>query len=512
MYQHRSLHVMHQTSLRPLLALLVTLAACAPVARPVAGRPAATFLLVNDVYVPDTSRDGTGGLHRLATVHRALDRERDAIFVLAGDVLSPSLLSKWYGGRQMIDAFNAAGLEYATFGNHEFELPRDTLIARVAASRFTWISSNCALADGSAFPGVAPWDTLTTGGIRVGLFAVTIQGEYRSYVRCADPDSAAHAAIETLKGLGTELIVGLTHQDVTADSALLARESDVALILGGHEHTAHNVLVDGQRRVVKADANARSAQVVTLSRQGGGWASEQQLVRIDASVETDAATAAVVDAWRDSLVKRLGPERVVGTAPEPLEGRDDVCRSRECSLGNLVTDALRLGTRADVALINAGNMRIDDVIGPGTITNYHLESIFLFADESRNVTFPLTGARVREVLEHGLSDRSVGRGAFLQMSGVEVRYDPARPSGSRIVGDVRRSDGAVVSPGDSLRVTFGVYPACQGGDGYQIPEAADACKTGATAPRAVDLLLQHVTERLNGRIAAPRSGRLQRQP
>jgi 5'-nucleotidase len=504
--------MMYQASFRSLVALLATLAACAPAARPIAGPPTATFLLVNDVYVPDTSRDGTGGLHRLATVHRTLDRQHNAIFVLAGDVLSPSLLSKWYGGRQMVDVFNAAGLEYATFGNHEFELPRDTLIARIADSRFEWISSNCTLADGSAFPRVAPWDTLTTDGIRVGLFAVTMPGEYRSYVRCSDPDSAARGAIQTLKGIGAELIVGLTHQDVTADSALLAREPDVALILGGHEHTAHDVLVDGQRRVLKADANARSAQVVTVSRTAGGWTAEPQLVRIDASVETDAATAAIVDAWRDSLVKRLGPERVVGTAPEPLEGRDDICRSRECSLGNLVTDALRLGTRADVALINAGNMRIDDVIGPGTITNYHLESIFLFADESRNVTFPLTGARLREVLEHGVSERSVGRGAFLQVSGVEFRYDPARPSGSRIVGDVRRSDGAVVSPVDSLRVTFGVFPSCQGGDGYRIPEAAEVCKTATTAPRAVDLLLQHVTERLNGRIAAPRSGRLQRQP
>jgi 5'-nucleotidase len=501
---------MYRAPSRTLLALLVALVACAPAARPVTGRPTATFLLVNDVYVPDTSRDGSGGLHRLATLNRSLDREDDAIFVLAGDVLSPSLLSKWYGGRQMVDAFNAAGLEYATFGNHEFELPRDTLIARIAASRFKWISSNCTLADGAPFPGVAPWDTLTTRGIRVGLFAVTLQGVYRSYVRCSDPDSAARDAIQTLNGVGAQLIVGLTHQDVTADSALLAREPDVALILGGHEHTAHDVLVGGERRVLKADANARSAQVVTVSRSGGGWTTQPQLVRIDASVETDAATAAVVDAWRDSLVKRLGPERVVGTAPEPLEGRDDICRSRECSLGNLVTDALRHGTGADVALINAGNMRIDDVIGPGTITNYHLESIFLFADESRNVTFPLSGARLREVLEHGLSERSVGRGAFLQLSGVEVRYDAARPSGSRIVGDLRRSDGAVVSPGDSLRVTFGVYPACQGGDGYQIPEAADVCKAAATAPRAVDLLLQHVTERLNGRIAAPRPGRLQR--
>ena len=34
----------------------------------------------------------------------------------------------------MVEALNAAKLDYATFGNHEFELPRDTLIARIAES------------------------------------------------------------------------------------------------------------------------------------------------------------------------------------------------------------------------------------------------------------------------------------------------------------------------------------------------------------------------------------------
>ena len=62
---------------------------------------------------------------------------------LAGDVLSPSLLSKYYSGRQMVEALNAAKLDYATFGNHEFELPRDTLEARIAESNFKWLSSNC---------------------------------------------------------------------------------------------------------------------------------------------------------------------------------------------------------------------------------------------------------------------------------------------------------------------------------------------------------------------------------
>jgi 2',3'-cyclic-nucleotide 2'-phosphodiesterase (5'-nucleotidase family) len=63
------------------------------------GKPAplnpVRFLLVNDVYVADTMADGNGGLARVATVRRRLADQGPVLFVLAGDVLSPSLLSKY---------------------------------------------------------------------------------------------------------------------------------------------------------------------------------------------------------------------------------------------------------------------------------------------------------------------------------------------------------------------------------------------------------------------------------
>ena len=69
------------------------------------------FLSINDVYVLDTLADGSGGLARVATLRNRLAGVGPTIFVLAGDVLSPSLLSKYYSGRQMVEALNAAHLD-----------------------------------------------------------------------------------------------------------------------------------------------------------------------------------------------------------------------------------------------------------------------------------------------------------------------------------------------------------------------------------------------------------------
>jgi 2',3'-cyclic-nucleotide 2'-phosphodiesterase (5'-nucleotidase family) len=465
--------------------------------------------MINDVYLGDTLRNGTGGLSRVAWLRDSLAKTGPITFVLAGDFFSPSLLSKWYRGEQMREEINAAGINLVTFGNHEFELDRDTLVARIANSKFKWTSANCMEASGAPFPGVSRWDTTTVNGTKVGVFGVTLIGGYRRYVKCSNPDSAAHEAIAALKVAGAQIVYGLTHQTLQADSALLTREPALDFILGGHEHERHRILI-GQKRLLKADANSRSAQLLTLTHMDNGWVAGDRIIEIDRSLPMQPATQAVVQRWQDSLLKRLGPEKVVATSTFRLDGRDEINRAQESPFGDLVTDAVRLGTGADVAVMNSGTMRIDDVIPAGPITNYQIESIFLFADETRVMTFPVTGARLREILEHGVARTSVGKGPYLQVSGVKFSWDPSKPDGSRIVGAIRRPDGSAIKPTDTIRLSFNGYPACEGGDGYVIPEAKTACESRSSGPRAVDLLMKHITERLGGTVAAPAAGRVTR--
>jgi 5'-nucleotidase len=483
----------------------LALAGCLPPPPP--GIQPLRFLSINDVYVLDTLSDGTGGLARVATVRARLAAEGPTIFVLAGDVLSPSLLSKYFHGRQMVDAFNTARLDYVTFGNHEFELKRDTLVARIAESHFKWISANCVEASGTAFPGVAPWDTLRVRGTLIGIFGLTIQEDYSSYVRCTDPAAAAHVAVDSLRAAGAQFIVALTHQTLAADQALLRQEPSVDVVLGGHEHERHDVTVE-TRHVLKADANSRSAQFLTVWGTPGSWRQAATLIEMDSRIPLDTAVQAVAEGWQDSLASRLGPETVVGTAAVAIDARDAVNRVQESPIGDIVTDAMRWGTRADVALLNSGTLRLDDMIHPGPVSNYTLESLFLFSDDARTVTFPLTGARLRALLEHGVE--TVGSGAYIQVSGVAFSWDPAAAAGQKIQGPLRRPDGSAIEPGDTVTVAFDVYPACEGGDGYHVPEAAEACRTWEQAPRGADLLARYIKDQLGGTITVPPADRVTR--
>src|SRR6185295_17720042 len=104
-----------------------------------------TFLQFNDHYIlePVDRERQKGGMARIATlVARTRAESPHTMLALAGDTISPSIMSAVLRGEQMIAAWNQLGLDAATFGNHEFDFGAPTLLARMRESRFVWVSSN----------------------------------------------------------------------------------------------------------------------------------------------------------------------------------------------------------------------------------------------------------------------------------------------------------------------------------------------------------------------------------
>jgi hypothetical protein len=96
---------------------------------------------------------------------------------------------------------------------------------------------------------------------------------------------------------------------------------------------------------------------------------------------------------------------------------------------------------------------------------------------------------------------------------VRFTFDARQPSGARLVGPLTRDDGREIRDDEVLQVSFPSYPSCRGGDGYEIPEAREACAAfeaePTSAPRSAALVVSHV-ERMNGRVVAPPTGRVRR--
>ena len=158
-----------------------------------------TLLHLNDVYEMDPVSGGTqGGLARVATLKKQLlNKNPNSYAIMAGDLFSPSALGtapyngERMDGRQMVATMNKLGLDFITFGNHEFDLNKDSFYARLSESRSTWISSNVFDDKGDPFPGVSESEIIavtddSNNKVHIGLFGVTLASNQKPYVTYKD--------------------------------------------------------------------------------------------------------------------------------------------------------------------------------------------------------------------------------------------------------------------------------------------------------------------------------------
>jgi 5'-nucleotidase / UDP-sugar diphosphatase len=404
-------------------------------------RPASfTILHFNDVYEITPVEGGkSGGLARVARFRAELKaKDPTLLTTLGGDYVSPSALGtarvagEPLRGRQMVAVLNLVGVDWATFGNHEFDIPEAALRARLGESKFTLVSSNVSDASGALFPNTrrsAVVPVKTAGGtIRVGLIGLTIDANKQPWVRYSEPIGAAKAAIAEIKGR-YDVLIALTHLALAGDQQLAEQVPDIDLILGGHEHE-NWILERGEHftPIIKADANVRTLAIVTVGVPGRGARPtvSSRIQRVDDRMKAGPKTAAEVRKWVDAAYAAFrsdgfDPDAVVTRTDAPLNGREASVRNESTNLTQLIAEAMRKEAATDLAVFNSGSIRIDDVIPPGPITQYDVIRILPFGGKILKATF--TGALLARVLEVGVHNR--GTGGYLQSAGIPSAIDPA---------------------------------------------------------------------------------------
>jgi 2',3'-cyclic-nucleotide 2'-phosphodiesterase (5'-nucleotidase family) len=468
-----------------------------------------TLLQINDHYVLEPVDGGRrGGMARLATLVRDLKRENpNTIFALAGDTLSPSVESALMRGAQMVAALNAIGLDFATFGNHEFDFGPEVLLERMKESKFRWLSANVVdRRSGQAFGGASTEVLVTLGGVRVGLFGLTTAQAAQTSrpgpdVTFAQPVTAAKDVAARLRAQGASIVVAVTHVTMAEDKAIAAA-ADVDVILGGHEHEPL-VAEEGKTLITKAGSDARYlVQVdVWLTREGRLVERSWRFREVSRRIEPDPAVEALVRDYARRLDREL--DAVVGKSSVPLEARSATLRTEETNLGDFVADALRERLGSDVALINGGAIRTNRTVPPGPLTRRDVLSLLPFTDMV--VKLEMRGADLRAALEHGLAQTDRVGGGFLQISGARVVWDPRLAPGRRIV-DVSVA-GKPLADDAAYTVALPGY-LVRGGDGYTVFGHAKTIVDAESGPQVSQVVIDAIAAR--GEIAPALDGRIGR--
>ncbi len=470
------------------------------------GMPAtAEPLSLTFVHVNDWDRmegvDGRGGAAKIAAVvsEERTRAEQDggvAIVTFGGDMISPSLFSGLDQGAHMIALANAIGFDFAVLGNHEFDFGPEVLKQRLEQSDMTWLAGNVGYRGAPSFPGVEATAIVEHRGYRIGFLGlvtpatagISSPGEEVAFAPFVETGSALAA---TLREAGADLVVALTHETLRHDLELLRVSGQIDAVLGGHDHLAV-AWYDGQRMILKAGAQGAHIGVLRLTldrvedRRGGSrvvWTPEYEL-RTTAHVEGLRKIAAAVETRRQQLDSSL--DIAVGKTVTELDTRHASVRSRETAFGNLVADAMRLAVGADIAITNGGGIRGNTVYPAGSeITGKLVLTELPF--RNKTVQLVLSGAHIREALEHGIANAESASGAFPQVSGLTFSFDASRPKGQRIVD---------IAVGGSPLEDRKIYTLAtndflaRGGDGYAMFEKAER----RIDTRNASLMAAHVME------------------
>lgn len=436
-----------------------------------------TIVHVNDshshldaVGPKDASLDGTlGGLEKAATVVGGIRAAEPASLVLhAGDFFEGDIYFNATFGSAELALLAQLGFDAVTVGNHELHYGADGLLWALSGAGFQappLLSANLVLS--KLAPEVASRVQAsmvkTVGGVAVGIFGLTTPYD------AAMPDPSLvlggaaifEAAVDqtrALRNAGAQVVVLLSHlgfaldqQVAAAVAAALAPEglAGIDVVVGGHDHIELPAPFEvarpdgGTTLIVQAGESYLKVGRLRLAVDGGTVSlADYALVPVDATVPRNAAVKSAVDEIEAQIVARYGDmfHTPVTLAPRDLSQKFDPDRPRrDTAIGDLVTDALRHETGAEIGVTTLGLLADRIWAGPVVPRDLFRPVAYGF-DPSTGLdfqigTFQITGFQLGAAVEYGidlwLTQHS--EDMFPQVSGMTIAYDSRRPFGSRIV-------------------------------------------------------------------------------
>jgi 5'-nucleotidase len=461
-------------------------------------------------YTPFTLNDDQtrGGYARIATViatrKKARESQGPVLILDAGDFSMGTpfaAASREIGGELQL----MSRMEYdaTTFGNHEFDLGPDGLAKAIGvASKAGRIPA--VLSSNSDFSGNDPtlvglqqlakaglvrrYLVIERGGIRFGLFGV-LGKEAQIYtsggaVKFPDPFESAKAVVNILRETEkVDVVIALSHGGVAKgkdgrystgdDVALPEAVPGIDVVIGGHSHTTlqEPIIVNGRTPVVQTGLEGKNVGELVISVAGARLAVDSyRLYPIDDSIAGDRAISEEIDKLKKGVNSAVFASRgysvdqPLAIAPQDLPNTyTDIVAGT--ILANLVTDAHRKATQADIAFTANGMMRAPLLRGKtGVVTVY---DVFAVAPLGAGVVDPtagsalvtgyFTGQELKNILEFFLVDSPAHPGEYFpRASGMRFRYDKSRPTFDVVteieLGDIDRGYRAIDFSGKDTRL------------------------------------------------------------
>ncbi len=366
---------------------------------------------------------------------------------------------------------NAIGFKADAVGNHKFDVSRQDTKANAKTANFPLLSAN--IIDNKtqkiAEP-FKPYIIIKHKGIKIGIIGLTTietatKATQKNLVGLTilPPEAVAQKYIDEVKEKGAKIVILLSHigseQSQSGDiigeiTGVLAKVHDVDLAITGHTH----LLVAGNYRhipVLQAGCYGQAvgeAQIFYSPKTGKVKSVHVKYMRVkELPIYNDEKVGKIANAATSKIDAKYDEVLTINK----YELTNDMLG--QSSVGEYFCDVMRITMHTDIVFFNGGGVRA--AVPVGKVTYRTIEDVFPFSNSM--VQLEMTGKKVREVLEHGISNTAL---RMLRFSGLRVKADITKPEGQRILA-VTMLDGKPLEDTATYLVGTNEFLSL-GGDGF----------------------------------------------
>jgi 5'-nucleotidase/UDP-sugar diphosphatase len=356
-------------------------------------------------------RKNVGGIARRATLIKQIRATKKNVYVFdAGDCLNGSVFSLEFHDLADYDAMNETGIDYAVYGNNDFDLTGAEFSAARKHAHFPLVLANVVKrgTDSTILPPylIGNWDGLRVGVIGLVTKASQSRGIAQTAFTVLSPLEVAKKYVPIVRPQ-VDLLILVTHIGIEEDKQIAKEVSGIDIIVGGHSHTrlAHGITImpdsvksgDATQTIIVQDGHYTpelgELTFTTMHDPTGRWhvsSFTEELLSLTDKIKDDPATERVVKKYYDKIKGKYLP--TLGTATAEFTSVD----GRWTASYNLFADILKWKTNADLSVELAGSLRAP--LLAGNINGFALGECEPYVDSVAMVT--MTGNNLDSLISY----------------------------------------------------------------------------------------------------------------
>ena len=381
-------------------------------------------------------------------------KNKNTFWFNAGDFLHGTPRINISNGENIVNLLNPTHLNAMVVGNHDINYGIERLCELSKEINAYILSANMVYKD-TKTPVLLPYvvydvdvdanDSInsnadsndsTNENIKMGVFGLTTpEAAYKTSpknVKDIEFENPIEVAKKLIKTLSTtcDVIIAITHLGLDNSSEFtskkLAEEVEgIDLIIDGHSHTE---LPEGLKinntLIVQTGAHDHNLGKVIVDVEN------KHIVSIKATLLNETDVNSIIHEQSDNFILTKLEEidtkidqllnKPIVSNKHRLSGERALIRTRETELGNFTADACQYVTKADISVVNGGDIRTD--LPEGMLTYKEILAVYPFKNAIQ--TYKVTGKTIKEILEHSVEFSPAAFGGFLHISkNVKFTYD-----------------------------------------------------------------------------------------